>query len=81
MDKGPSETSFKNGIRGMASKFETLKKELASLVARGDLLYYSIANEFGKVPDTFKKDLEKHGIKLPDFTMNTTRGTPRHYEW
>lgn len=53
----------------MASKFETLKKELASLIAHGELLYYAMADDVGKLPDTLKKDLEKHEIKLPNFAL------------
>jgi hypothetical protein len=51
----------------MASKFESLKKDVETLVAAGDLLYYAMAEEIGKLDDTSKKMFEKHKIKLPNF--------------
>jgi hypothetical protein len=53
----------------MASKFEALKRKLASLVHQGELLYYAMADNIGKLPDNAKKDLEKQGIKLPCFEL------------
>jgi hypothetical protein len=57
-------------LEGMASKFEKLKKELASLVHKGGLLYYAMAKDLGKLPDEINKDLEKHEIKLPNFELD-----------
>jgi len=51
----------------MDSKFDTLKKELKELIRKGDLLYYSMADEQDKLPDGFKEKLEKKGIELPVF--------------
>ena len=53
----------------MASKFEALKKELASLVRQGNLLYYAMAKDLGKLPEKMKKEFEKHEIELPDFSL------------
>lgn len=53
----------------MASKFEMLKKELASLVHQGDLLYYAMVEDVGKLMDKMKKELEKYEIKLPHFDL------------
>lgn len=51
----------------MTSKFETLKKELAALNARGDLLYFSMLDELGKLPTKVKDQVLKPGAKLPSF--------------
>jgi hypothetical protein len=53
----------------MASELEALKKELAILVRQGELLYYAMANDLGKLPDKAKKQFEKRGVKLPDFHL------------
>lgn len=52
----------------MESKFESLHKELNKLIKKGDLLYYAMADEQGKLPDNFKKGLDEEGIELPNFT-------------
>lgn len=51
----------------MASKFDDLKQELKNLIAQGGLLYYTMADSLGKLPDEVKADLKKHKIKLPSF--------------
>lgn len=51
----------------MDSKFETLKKELKELIWQGDLLYYSMTDDHGKLPDRLKEQLEEKGIVLPTF--------------
>ncbi|MBI4292517.1 MAG: hypothetical protein HY661_13655 [Betaproteobacteria bacterium] len=51
----------------MASKFDDLKKELATLVGSGDLLYYAMADDVGKLGETAKKQLKEHKIELPNF--------------
>ncbi len=53
----------------MTSKFESLKNELASLVRKGELLYYAMADSAGKLPAKVKKDFKKHGIELPAFAL------------
>jgi len=53
----------------MVSKFESLKNELASLVRQGELLYYTMADRVGKLPEKVKKDLEQQGVKLPMFEL------------
>jgi hypothetical protein len=50
----------------IASKFDSIKKELKTLILQGDLLYYAMANGVGKLPAKFKKELEKDGVKLPN---------------
>jgi hypothetical protein len=54
----------------MSSKFEALKKELAALVRQGNLLYYAMAKDLGKLPEKMKKEFEKHEISLPDFSLD-----------
>lgn len=51
----------------MPSKFEQLKKEVAALVHRGDLLYYALADDVGKLGDKAKKQLKDSKIELPRF--------------
>jgi hypothetical protein len=51
----------------MPSKYESLKKELADLVWKGELLYYAMADSVGRLSEENKKDLENHNIKLPNF--------------
>ncbi len=51
----------------MESEFEKLKAELKYLIRQGDLLYYSMADAQGKLPDGFKQKLEEKGVKLPTF--------------
>ena len=51
----------------MSSKFESLKKELSTLVAKGDLLYISMIVEVRKDSAEAKKKIEKDGVKLPSF--------------
>lgn len=51
----------------MASKYDSLKKELKVLIGQGELLYWAMADKVGKLPDSFKTDLEKSEIKLPNF--------------
>jgi hypothetical protein len=53
----------------MASRYESLKNDLASLVRQGELLYYAMADHVGKLPDKIKKDLDKHSVKLPTFEI------------
>jgi hypothetical protein len=53
----------------MASKFDSLRNELAALVRQGELLYYAMADSVGKLPETVKKDLAKHDIRLPTFAL------------
>jgi hypothetical protein len=51
----------------MESKFDKAKKELNELIQQGDLLYYSMAHAQKKLPEDFKKDLDKKGVELPNF--------------
>jgi hypothetical protein len=51
----------------MASRVETMQKELAELVRSGDLLYYSLADDLKKLPEKFKKQLREKNIELPRF--------------
>lgn len=51
----------------MPSRLEQLKKEVAELVRRGDLLYYALADDLDKLPDKFKKQLSEKKIQLPRF--------------
>lgn len=51
----------------MPSRLEQLKKEVAELVRRGDLLYYAFADDLGKLPDNLKKELTKAKVVLPRF--------------
>ncbi len=51
----------------MTSKFESLKKELAALNARGELLYFSMLDELGKLPKSVKEKVLKPDAKLPRF--------------
>jgi len=51
----------------MKSKFKALKKELKDLILKGDLLYYSMADEQNQLPDDFKMKFEEKGIKFPKF--------------
>jgi hypothetical protein len=51
----------------MNSKFESLKKQLKKLILKGNLLYYSMAEAQGKLPQGFKAELDEKGIKLPNF--------------
>ena len=53
----------------MASKFETLKNELASLIDQGELLWFSMANAVGQLPAEVKKEMEKKERKLPQFNL------------
>ena len=53
----------------MDSKFDFLKKELKDLISKGDFLYYSMADAQGKLPEDFKKRLNKKGHKLPNFEI------------
>ena len=51
----------------MASKFDDLKKEVAALAVRGDLLYYAMADDVGKLGDKVKRQLKEHKLDLPKF--------------
>lgn len=51
----------------MPSKFDQLKKELDVLIQRGDLLYYALADDVGKLGDKAKKQLKDSKIELPQF--------------
>ncbi len=53
----------------MASKFELLKSDLASLVERGELLYYAMGARAGKLPEEVEKHLEMRGVTLPTFAL------------
>jgi len=53
----------------MASKFETLKKELASLIDQGELLWYSMAKAVKKLPPKMEMELQKEGTNLPSFDL------------
>jgi len=50
----------------MASNLEIMKEELENLVLSGNLLYYSMADEVGKLPENIKKGLKEKKLKLPD---------------
>ena len=50
----------------MASKFDTVKKELNALILQGNLLYYAMAEGVGKLPEEFKKEVEQISGKLPN---------------
>jgi len=51
----------------MDSKFELLSNELDALIHAGELLYYSMGNAQGQLPEKLKKGLDKEGVVLPDF--------------
>lgn len=53
----------------MPSRLEQLKAEVSQLVARGDLLYYALADELEKLPEKFKKQLASNKIELPTFDL------------
>lgn len=53
----------------MASKFDTIKKELNALILKGNRLYYAMADGVGKLPEKFKKEIEKDGVKLPNVAI------------
>ena len=51
----------------MASKLDTMKKELTSLIVKGNHLYLAMIDDVKGLPDDFKKDLKEKKIKLPIF--------------
>ncbi len=51
----------------MASKLETMKKDLRTLIVSGNNLYLVMIDDVKGLPDKFKKDLKNKKIKLPDF--------------
>lgn len=54
----------------MPSRLEQLKAEVAELVRRGDLLYYALADDLGKLPEKLKKQLASNKIELPKFDLD-----------
>ena len=53
----------------MASQFEKLEKELGELLTQGDHLLYSMADNVGQLPKTFKDGLKAKNIELPNFSL------------
>lgn len=51
----------------MTSKFDSLKKELAALNARGELLYFAMLDETGKLSAKVKEKVLKPDAKFPRF--------------
>lgn len=51
----------------MSSKVDKLEKELKALIAKGELLYYAMADAHGKLPSNFKSKLAEHNVELPNF--------------
>lgn len=52
----------------MSSKIESIKKEVRSLVARGNHLYLAMLDDVSGLPDEITKQLKENKIKLPNFT-------------
>ncbi|OOE84022.1 hypothetical protein BZG72_04310 [Salinivibrio sp. PR6] len=52
----------------MLSKVESIKKEVRSLVARGNHLYLAMLDDVSGLPDEITKQLKENKIKLPNFT-------------
>lgn len=52
----------------MSSKIESMKKEVRSLVARGNHLYLAMLDDVSGLPDEITNKLKENKIKLPDFT-------------
>lgn len=53
----------------MTSKLESLKKEVAVVIDKGNWLYYAMADDLGKLPESFKKGMEENKVKLPVFGL------------
>lgn len=53
----------------MTNKTDEIKKDLNRLVKQGGLLYYSIADEYDQLPESFKKKLKKDGVDLPNLRL------------
>lgn len=51
----------------MASKVETMQKELRNLISKGNHLYLAMLDDVKGLPDDFKKELKEKKIKLPNF--------------
>lgn len=51
----------------MQSNIDSMKNELKELRERGHNLYLAMIDDVRGLPDDFKKDLEKDGVKLPNF--------------
>lgn len=51
----------------MSSKIDEMKKQLSKLAAKGDLLYYALADLSGSLSDESKKVLAEKKIDLPSF--------------
>lgn len=51
----------------MPSKIESMKKEVHSLVARGNHLYLAMLDDVSELPDEITKQLKENKIKLPNF--------------
>ncbi len=51
----------------MVAQSKSLQEEVSDLTLRGDLLYYSMANDLGKLSDDLAAELKKNKIKLPSF--------------
>ncbi|MFT0139535.1 hypothetical protein ACEK07_35330 [Alcanivoracaceae bacterium MT1] len=52
----------------MSSKIESIKKEVRSLVARGNHLYLAMLDDVSGLPDEITTKLKENKIKLPNFT-------------
>lgn len=51
----------------MASKNDLMKKEVRSLIVRGNHLYLAMLEDVSELPEKFKKELKESNIKLPNF--------------
>lgn len=51
----------------MVSKLDTMKKELGSLIVKGNHLYLAMIDDVKGLPDDLKKELKEKKIKLPIF--------------
>ncbi len=52
----------------MSSKIDSIKKEVRSLIARGNHLYWAMLEDVSSLPEEVKKQLKENKIKLPNFT-------------
>jgi hypothetical protein len=54
----------------MSDKMQKIKKDADRLVAQGDILYFSLLDEVGKLAEDTKKMLKEKGLELPKFTSD-----------
>ena len=53
----------------MSGKSQELAEELSRLVAKGDLLYYALGKQVGKIDQRLLKVIEEEKVKLPIFNQ------------